>query len=284
MSNFERRFGKYAIPNLTLLLIIGYAIGYFMQVINGSFLGYLTLDPYLILHGQVWRIVTWLLIPPAESNFLFVLLMLFCCYSIGNMLERTWGTYKYNVYIFGGVLLTVLFAFLSLGFCYLAYGAEDFLMYEQLKLVNWYAFGTYYINVSIYLGFAMTYPESTVRLYFIIPVKMKWLGWLDLAYMAYALLAGNVFTRFAVAAALVNVLVFYLINFKGVNLNPKQVRRKVQYTQSVKRASAVTKHKCAVCGQTDESNPNLEFRFCSKCNGNYEYCNEHIFTHTHVKY
>ena len=131
MSNFERRFGKYAIPNLTLILIIGYAIGYLMQFVNSTFLGFLTLDPYKIIHGQVWRIFTWLLIPPSGSNILFILLMLWCCYSIGTVLERTWGTYKYNVFIISGILLTVVLAFTGFGVECLRYGYDQVAQLEE---------------------------------------------------------------------------------------------------------------------------------------------------------
>ena len=313
MSNFERRFCKYAIPNLTLILIIGYAIGYLMEFVNSNFLMFLALDPYKILHGQVWRIFTWLIIPPPSGNILFVLLMLWCCYSIGTVLERTWGTYKYNVFIISGVLLTVLAAFLSLGFMYLTYGAETEEAYETVTLAGsvsggnnlWYAFSTYYINVSIYMVFAMTYPNNTVLIYFLIPVKMKWMGIIDLVYMVYLLIAGSAWTRFAVAAALINCLIFYLANIRGISVAPQQIRRKVQFERNIRNAGSfshqqspygeqarkmnpesrgtITRHKCAICGKTEVSDPGMEFRFCSKCNGNYEYCSTQLFTHKHVE-
>ena len=100
MSNFEKKFGKYAIRNLSLVLIMCYAVGYIIQLINRGFLDYLTLNPFAIAHGQIWRLVTWLIVPPDTSNFFFVIIMLFFYYSIGTSLERTWGTYRYNVYIF----------------------------------------------------------------------------------------------------------------------------------------------------------------------------------------
>ncbi len=287
MSSFENRFRKYAIPNLTLFLIIGYAVGYLMQLINASFLDFLALDPYKILHGQIWRVFTWLIIPPPSSNFIFVLLMLWCCYSIGNALERTWGTYRYNVFIITGILLTVVASFLSLGWMYLTYGAEQVEVYEamsNMQLGNvWYAFSTYYINVSIYMAFAMTYPNTTVMIYFLLPVKMKWMGLLDLGYMVYLMAMGSGFTRFAVGAALLNCLIFYLMNIRGISIAPQQIKRKMEFKQDIRKASSVTKHKCAICGKTELSDPGLQFRFCSKCNGNYEYCSNHLFSHTHIK-
>ncbi|MCR4618125.1 MAG: hypothetical protein K5669_08075 [Lachnospiraceae bacterium] len=289
MDKFERKFGKYAIPNLTLALIIGYALGYIITFVDRfrgtDFLSFLLLDPYKILHGQVWRIFTWLIVPPYESNILFVLLMMWCCLSIGMVLEKTWGTFRFNIYIFGGALFTVISSFAALGFLYLFYGSDYVNFVETLQAGVWGAFSTYYINVSIYLGFAMTYPNNMVRFMFFIPMKMKWLGIIDLVYMAYLLVMGGVLTRFAVAAALINILIFYLTNIRRFSIKAKIRRAEYQKKAEAPKmhAGAAYKHKCCICGQTDVSNPNLEFRYCSKCIGNYEYCQEHLFTHTHKK-
>ena len=289
MSKWERKFGKYAIPNLTVIVLLCYVAGYVIQMINPNFIAFLTLDPYQIIHGQIWRLFTWVIIPPDSLNF-FTLIMLFFYYSIGTVLERTWGTWKYNVYIFSGILFTIIASFLCLAVVYgfEAAGVQLVGNYmgmlvdkESLFLIGSFAFSTYYINIAIYLAYAMTYPDAVVLLMFIIPVKMKWMGILDLILLVVTLLSGAIFTKFAVAAALVNVAIFYFVNIKR-GVSPKQIKRKIVYTQSVKK-NTVTKHKCAICGQTDEDNDSLEFRFCSKCNGNYEYCQNHLFTHEHVK-
>ena len=119
MSNFEKKFGKYAIKNLSLTLIMCYAAGYLIEMVLPGLFYFLTLNPYAIIHGQVWRLVTWILIPPDSSNLFFVLLMLYFYYSLGTSLERTWGTYRYNVYIFSGMLFTIIGSFLMMGYCYL---------------------------------------------------------------------------------------------------------------------------------------------------------------------
>ena len=100
IDKMERKWGKYAIQNLSLYLIICYAFGYIIQMVNASFFNYLTLEPALVLQGQIWRLLTWIVVPPASSNILFTLLMLYFYYSIGNNMERVWGTYRFNVYIF----------------------------------------------------------------------------------------------------------------------------------------------------------------------------------------
>ncbi|MCD7835325.1 MAG: hypothetical protein LUG83_01415 [Lachnospiraceae bacterium] len=285
MSKWERKFGKYAIPNLTVILLLCYVAGYVIELFNSSFFSYLTLNPYMILHGQIWRLVTWIIIPPSSLDF-FTLIMLFFYYSIGTVLERTWGTWKYNVYIFTGMLLTIVGAFLCMGLYYLTGAAgEGLASYIGIPMTfayGSYAFSTYYINIAIYMAYAMTYPNAVVLLMFIIPVKMKWMGIVDLVLMLLSFLTGDIFTRFAVAAALINVGLFYLNNVKRVNVSPRQIKRRSDYNRNVNR-NVITKHKCAICGRTDEDSPELQFRFCSKCNGNYEYCQYHLFTHEHVK-
>lgn len=311
MNNFERKFGKYAIKNLTVILIGCYVIGYIMSYVNPYFMDYLTLDAYsVITKGQVWRIISWILVPP-DSFDVFTIIMLFFYYSIGTTMERTLGTYKYNVYIFRGILLTVLAAFLCLGVCYFfpntmlrllglgkseieaitagqALTAEETkyllkLIYDTYGAYTVYAFSTYYVNMSIFLAFAIVYPEMKVLLMFVIPIKVKWLGILDLVLLGYSFWIGNVFAKFSIGAALLNVAIFYFTIRNLSHLKPSEIKRRAEFHHKVQKAKTMAKHKCAICGQTEDDDPSLEFRFCSKCNGNYEYCSRHLYTHEHVK-
>jgi len=283
MNKFERKFSKYAIPNLTLILILCYVVGYLISAVNAGFLSFLTLDPYQILHGQIWRLFTWVIVPPSGLD-IFTIIMLYFYYSLGTVLERTWGTYRYNVYIFSGMLFTILGSFLCMGYIYLTNGdvlasAE---VAEYLFRMGFNAFSTYYINLSIFLAFAATYPDMQVLLMFVIPVKMKWMGILDAVLMVLSFIQGGTFTKFAIVASLLNFIVFYLTSRRTV-ISPKQMKRRAEFKQQVNRAATVNRHKCAICGRTEEDDPSLEFRYCSKCNGNYEYCQNHLFTHEHVK-
>ena len=122
MSKFEKKFGRYAIPNLTTILIACYAVGYLLDMFAPTVLNYLTLNPYLICHGQVWRVITWVVVPPTTGNLFSLLLMLYLYWSLGTSLERAWGTYLYNVYMFSGLFLTVLGSFVSMALSYLMYG------------------------------------------------------------------------------------------------------------------------------------------------------------------
>jgi len=285
MSRFEKKFGKYAIRNLSIVLICCYAIGYVIQLMMPGLGSYLTLNPYAILHGQVWRLVTWILIPPSGFNIFFTLLMLYFYCSIGTTLERTWGTYRYNVYIIGGMLFTILGSFLMMGCSYLfmkeyiiVNGADKFFR------IGAEYFSTYYINMSIFLAFAATFPDVSVLLMFIVPIKVKWLGVIYAIMLAFSFLQGDFFTKFAIASSLLNFVVFFLTSRNMMHLNPKQIHRRQEFKRDIRRnTSGITKHKCAICGRTEVDSPEMQFRFCSKCDGNYEYCEEHLYTHTHVK-
>lgn len=286
MSKFEKKFGKYAIPNLTLILILSYVAGYVIELLGSAagvnLLGYLTLDPYRILHGQIWRLVTWVIVPP-DSLDIFTVIMLYFYYSLGTTLERTWGTYRYNVYIFSGILFTVIGSFLCMGVVYLMHGILPTESASAYFYIRSYAFSTYYINLSIFLAFAATYPDMQVLLMFVIPVKVKWMGILDAVLMLYYVIKGGVFTKFAIIASLLN-FVLYFYRMHRSRISPKQMHRRAQFEKKSNAGRAkVTRHKCAICGRTEEDDPSLEFRFCSKCNGNYEYCQYHLFTHEHVK-
>ena len=159
MSNFEKRFGKYAVSNLSLKLVVLYIVGYVLYFVQPAIFSLLTLDVSAILHGQIWRLVSWLLVPPdAGTNYFFVAIMLYFYYNIGTSLERVWGDYKYNVYIFLGIILTVASAFLWNVFLRISglSGAD----LEYVSRVGASYFSTYYINMSIFLAFALTFPEA----------------------------------------------------------------------------------------------------------------------------
>lgn len=178
MSKFEKKFGKYAIHNLTMVLIMCYVAGYVIELMGSAagnnLLGFLTLDPYRILHGQIWRLVTWVIVPP-DSLDIFTIIMLLFYYNLGTALERTWGTYRYNVYIFSGMLFTIAGSFLCMGVLYLLTGGMATETASVVFYSGSYAFSTYYINLSIFLAFAATYPDMQVLLMFVIPVKVN--GW-----------------------------------------------------------------------------------------------------------
>ena len=289
-NGLRRKLEKYAIPNLTLYLIICYGIGYLMQYLVPAGYQYLMLDPFLVLKGQVWRLVTWILIPPDSSNIFFVLITLYLYYSLGGLLERIWGTYKYNVYLFSGLLFTILGAFVLCGYSVLM-GAQP-TMYTGLYLLNngsavyFGQFSTYYINMSIFLAGAASIPDVQVLLMFIFPIKVKWLGIVYGIILLVNCIQGGIATWIVVIFSLLNFLVFFLRSKGKMHLSVGQIKRQQEFHQKMRSAGqtkGITRHKCAICGRTELDGDDLEFRFCSKCNGNYEYCQYHLFTHEHVK-
>lgn len=283
LNTLERKIGRYAITNLSLYIIIAYIIGYILYF-TGS-VEFISLNPYYIARGQVWRIITWILVPPSSFD-LFTIIMLYFYYQIGTALERTWGAFRYNVYIFSGILFTVIGAVVL----YLISTANGLDPLSAGYLVS-AGFSTYYINLSIFLAFAATYPNVTVLLFFVIPVKMKWMAYVDVAILAYQFIVSGMAGRIAIVMSLLNFLVFFLTTRNYKSISPKEMYRKRAFRNATQgsysgasntRGAAITKHKCAICGRTEKDGDNLEFRFCSKCNGNYEYCNEHLFSHRHI--
>lgn len=291
-NNWKWKLQKYAVPNLTLYLIICYGIGYLLQTVSGGYASsWLLLDPFLVLKGQIWRLVTWVLIPPESSNFFFVLIMLYLYYSLGNLLERIWGTWKYNVYIFSGVLFTILGAVVLCIYCALMgaqyTGIPGLYALRSGSGVYFGQFSTYYINMSIFLACAASIPDVQVLLMFIFPIKVKWLGIVYGVILIVNCIQGGFVTWIVVGFSLLNFLVFFLQSKGKMHLTPGQVKMRHEFKHKMRSASRdgkmVTRHKCAVCGRTEEDGDDLEFRFCSKCNGNYEYCQYHLFTHEHIK-
>lgn len=278
LNKMERKFGKYAVRNLSAYIIAFYAAGYLMEIFMPDIFQYLTLEPYYILRGQVWRIVTWILVPPSSLD-LFTIIMLFFYYSVGNTLERTWGAFRYNVYILGGIAGMVL---------------GSFLLYAILggNVAFGSLFTTYYINLSIFLAFAVTYPDIQVLLYFLIPVRMKWLGIFYAVILLVNFLESNWIYRIMMVMSMLNFLVYFIGSRNLQRYSYKNQKRKWNYQKAVHQTGpmehknangTITRHKCAVCGRTELDGDHLEFRFCSKCNGNYEYCQDHLFTHEHVR-
>ena len=273
LNKLERKFGRYAVHNLTMYLIGAYIIGYGISILLPGLMRWLYLQPGSILQGQVWRIISWILVPPGGSLFA-VIIMLLLYYSLGTALERTWGAFRYNVYIFSGIIFTVLGAFVL------------YVLLGNVADIFGGFFSTYYINLSIFLAFAASYPDMELMLYFILPIKIKWMGLVYGAYILYQLVTGNIVTRVVIISSLLNFIVFFLSSRNMRSYMPKQQMRKAQFKKQSRphmNYANGAKHRCAVCGRTELDDPTLEFRFCSKCNGNYEYCQEHLFTHQHVK-
>ena len=310
LSKLERKFGRYAIKHLTIYIIMTYVAGYilYMMYVKSNFqiFNYLTLDPAYIVRGQIWRLVSWWLIPPIQQDeriSIFTIIMLILYYQLGSLLERTWGDFLYNIYIFTGLIMTVIGAFVL----YAIYGDNVHFLAAQ--------FSTYYVSLSIFLGFAMTFPDQQLLFMFIIPIKIKYLAIVDLLYLAYEVyeywqIGLGIPRLIMVLSSLAGTILFFVMTRNHTRLSraQKQIRNnfrrqmngyRQQNTYSSQREGQASKidrttfgaaggnriavHRCAVCGKTELDDPDMEFRFCTKCNGNYEYCRDHLYTHQHVE-
>ena len=182
--------------------------------------------------------------------------------------ESFWGTFRFNVYFFMGVIGHVLAALLI------------YIITGQVYILT-----TDYLNFSLFFAFAATFPEMQFSLFFVLPIKAKYLALFDGLYFVYGFLFGGMSQRIAIVMSLLNFIV-YLFMSRGSRLNPKEIRRKQvfhsQMREAQKTAEKIGRHRCAVCGRTEEDDPNLVFRYCSKCEGDYEYCQDHLYTHKHV--
>ncbi|MBQ2961027.1 MAG: hypothetical protein IJE09_07385 [Oscillospiraceae bacterium] len=237
-----------------------------MNVVNPMFLQYIVFDPALIMRGQVWRIVSFMFFPP--NTGLLALLVFYFYYWIGSILEREWGSGPFTVFFFSGVLLTVIYGFVM----YFAFNTRVML-------------DSSYIYLSMFFSFAAMYPDMQVLFMFIIPVRMKFLALVDAVFFVISVLGNPFPVNLLPLVALLNFFIFC-----GDDLKALLPRKKSQSTINFRKESAriryeqqskLYNHKCAVCGKTDVDYPDLEFRYCSRCEGYHCFCSEHINNHIH---
>lgn len=269
LNRLERKFGHLAIHNLPMYIVVLYGIGFFMQMIDPNFYLKFSLNPYFVFHGEPWRVLTFLVVPPS-SNAIFIIFVLLFYYSICQSLENIWGSFRFNLYYFTGVIGTILAALIS---------------YVVTK-DTWIFMDTYYLNLSLFLAFAASFPDMIVYFMFILPVKVKWLGVLDGIYLLVEFINGGNGTKIAIVVAMLNFVLFFFATRNYKRVSPQQIRRKHKYQRAVRQSTTYengARHRCTICGRTELDDPNLEFRYCSKCDGDHEYCQEHLFTHTHIK-
>lgn len=285
----NKKFGRFAIRNLVVYILASYAIGYILQLTAPQIYTLLELKPSLVMKGQVWRLVTWVFTAPTSFSFFIVFTFIFE-YYIGTMLEKIWGSFGYNLYIFLGLFFLVVSSMVV----YWIFGIDT-------------SPSTYYIMLTTFLAYAFTFPDLQIMFMFLIPIKVKWLAYVELIVYAYEFLAvgtikeayaaygeaGIAFansyiwaTRIGIVMSLLNFILFYLMIKDFRRFSPKEIKRKREFTHKVKAAQPNvfgSKHKCVICGKTEKDGDNITFRYCSKCNGSYEFCEEHLYTHKHFE-
>lgn len=278
MNKFEKKFGRYAIYDLHKYFVFASMIGLVLSQFEMGqiILSYLRFDMGAVLRGQVWRLFTWMFV--FEGGFLNIIFLL-CLIPMGKSLENFLGTFRMNVYLIGGVILNIVGGVLVYLVTLLTTGV-GFTVYLS----------TYYILLSIFMALALVIPDGTVHLYFILPIKMKWMLVVYLLTLLYDIyLSFSMHWTFGIVygtqiiLALANLFLFVWIAGIRVDRNHRKRQRQFQaQMNSVPRPGTVARHTCAICGRTEKDNPDLMFRYCSKCSGNKEYCNDHLFTHEHM--
>lgn len=266
---------RFGIRNLMLFIVIGTLIVWLFSAMDTTrlFTSFLTFNPAAVLHGQVWRLITFIFIP--QSSGIWLLLFLYFYYFIGSTLEREWGSGRFTIYYLMGILLTVIYGFIV----YFVTGKP-------------FTLTSNYINLSMFFAFATLYPEQRVLLFYIIPIKIKWLAIVDALYFLYDIFsmfgAGYGLISFLPLVAVLNYFIFCGDTlFRSVRPASRQQR---ESTINFKRAAQQIRHeqrtrgytrKCEVCGRTDTDYPDLEFRYCSRCKGVHCFCQDHINNHVH---
>jgi hypothetical protein len=263
LARLERRFGRYAPQNITLWLVGLSGLTYALLYVKPDLYYWLTLDPDLVARGEAWRLVTFLFLPWGGSGGvlgpLLTLLALYFLYLVGTSLEAEWGSFKFDVYYLIGVLGTI---------------ASSLLVGPVTNE---------YLNLSLVLAFATVFPDYEILLFLVLPVKMKWLGVLDAAFLAYTFLGGPMSVRAGILVALLNYFLFFARplaeRLRGRAAVAAQQRRMEGFSAQPERKPRV----CAKCGRSERDDPNLEFRLCDcadRCRGKLtEYCLEHARAH-----
>lgn len=269
---------RFGIPNLMLYVVVGNVIVWLFTMVTAlgntgvSILSYLYFDPYSILHGEVWRLVTFIIIP--NSTSILALIFFYFYYMIGRTVEAQWGPGKFTIYFFSGVLLTILYGF----FIY-------FVFHVSMPV------SAQFIYLSLFFSFATMYPDMQVLLFFIIPLKIKWLAIVDALFFLYSVVTTAFPFNLLPVVAVLNYLLFcggalFDAIRRLIGGSRKQRQNTVNFHNEVRRMQQEQRQKtytrrCEVCGRTDTDYPDLEFRYCSRCQGYHCFCMDHINNHRH---
>jgi len=260
LDKLERKLGRFAIQNLMSYIIVANAaillVYTLMPGVGISVIDKLSFVPRFVLKGEIWRFVTFIFIPPTTELF-WGAIALFFYYSISRSLESQWGSFTFNIYYLVGMIGTAV-ACLLFGFA----GTPT------------------YLNLSLFLAYAKIFSERQIYLFFFIPIKVKYLGWAYWGFLLFSALFGGWGSRVLLVVSLAN----YFLFFGKQNIRSLSTKRKVSHNRREFKKDTpkvIHLHQCSVCGITDRDDPDMEFRYCSKCNGYYEYCSEHISDHEH---
>jgi len=280
IDRFCYKHNKFGIPRLMLWIIGGSLAAFIIMMMDssGTFLLAIMFSPGKILQGEVWRLITWIFLPMSD-NLIWFGLSLYFYYIIGSALEHVWGRAKFTLYYLTGVLLHIIFGF-ALYF---------------INGVSWLGIDATDLNLSLFLAFAVLHPDNRVLLFFIIPIKMWWLAAFDLLIYAYRIIMSPLAMKALPVLCLLCFLMFTWVDFiEEVKRRIPRRRRAAEWREEVhhaeqsagfgntiKNADSFSERKCAVCGKKASEYPEIEFRYCSRCEGLHCFCEEHINSHVH---
>lgn len=256
LDALERRLGRFAIPGLTRIVVAFTALVYVITTfVNSQFLSILELDPERIRHGEIWRLITYIFIPrsigpPSAFQPLWVLLVLWFVWFIGEALERAFGPFRLTLYFFLGMIGTTIAAFF--------FGAQ---------------FSNEMLVASLFFAFAHFYPDQVLYLFMILPVKVKWLAWISAALLLYGFAVGSNAYRMSLLAAFANYFIFFGPELVRSARNRQQVSNRRRRFAESGRSQEEALHRCATCGATELTHPNLDFRVARD---GEEYCLAHL--------
>lgn len=263
LSKLERRFGRFALPQVTLGLIVCQVLLYVASLAKPEVLENAALIRQRVIEGEVWRLVTFLATPPV-THPIFALFFWYLFYLMGTALEHFWGTFRYNAYLLIGYLATVALTMLVPP----PQGAESF------------GSGNAFLEGSVFLAFAYLYPNFELCLFFILPVKIKWFALCAWIGIGISLLWGDWMARLSVLSGICNYLLFF---GKEIVWRMRMGRRRMAAQAGRFAQRDLPFHRCVVCGITEKSHPQMDFRYCTQCDGSCGYCTDHIRNHEHIK-
>jgi hypothetical protein len=255
LNALNRRFGRFAIPNLTIILIVGQVCTYVLKFTRPELVERFLLIPSKVLEGEWWRVISFLFFPPC-NNPLFVIFYFLLFHLIGTALEATWGTFNYNLYLLVGTIVVVSASFLT----------------PDMPTTNFFLYN------SLFLAFAFLYPDFMISIMFVLPVKIKWLALIDWIILGLLMLSSSWVLWIQITASVYNYLVFFSPNIY-FRVRAGRWRMAQQARKIIDREKP--RHQCSVCQATNLTHPSMLFRYCSRCADTPCFCEEHIQSHRH---
>lgn len=257
LDRLERKFGRYAIPNLTAFLVGGQALAFLLILAQPGAYRLMVMHAGRVMQGEVWRVVTFLIVPETMSP-IFIIFALYLLWLYGRSLEAYWGAFKFNVFILVGWVASIGAAFLV----------------PSMPVTN-----AVFLS-SILFAFAYLNPDFELLLFFILPVKIKWIALIGAAFLLYSAYAGGWSVGVMVLAGVLNFILFF---GRDIWVRLRGGVRRTAKRQQAKVEARTPNHTCEVCGITDLEDPTMQFRYCSKCHGSHAYCMDHLRDHEHVR-